>query len=367
MSTTRIILFFASIIFIRLHRCRCHFDEDDPVQAIEIDSGSDLRKISTPLRFGSQQFVISFPASVEGCHQMARSFCAEKATLIGLTNENIEKDCNIPIGAFLETVLQRDIDRSANVHPNGNRKIDVTVAIGGEQFTLSIKPTHESSAAVADNFCKENFDRLRLTKASFSTCVQPVKNAIDEAIEKDELTDREKSQMSRKLENEATSNDKKEELIAIPDKLRIPVVLGSLEHDINYSSFDAVKAVATKFCVKHSVAAGISFGKIKTDCIPTIETQMNKAIKEYRKQKLPSSSPETPGSATSPDTRRRASRDSRTGVREEVEGRRANLQSNSRVRESKSKIDKTEDSQQVQALKVTNLCIANDSYIFKCS
>lgn len=147
--------------------------------------------VSAPIKYGGQELVLDFPATVDDARIMALKFCREKLDLVDNTIE--KQNCVKSLSKYLEAEVQKFLQKkmkestsndksqrqsSSNVPTKEDKQVKVSLNIAGNQYELSYVPIEEPVEQVARRFCTQYQPNLGLTMNELHRCIEPVTSRL---------------------------------------------------------------------------------------------------------------------------------------------------------------------------------------------
>ena len=74
---------------------------------------NDSELLKFPIKVQGKEYMISFPASIEAARLMANRFCHDKAKEIGISPDDLERDCIEPFGDYFENRVKKSFKAAA--------------------------------------------------------------------------------------------------------------------------------------------------------------------------------------------------------------------------------------------------------------
>jgi hypothetical protein len=272
--------------------------------------------ITTPFKIGENEYMLTYPNSEEGVGLFTAKFCSEKGHEFGITNDNINESCLVPIGKYLIETINKNKNKNIDIANDGNIKEVSTPVISKEmldkyhvsnivnkgralhiEFTINsiifevIIGPQDEYFNIARNFCYLNqkdlevvipeLDQLFPTSINtdLTTCISPIEKQLIHSMSKHKWTNIGNEEPEE--ESEMDKNYKVVNIVDIGKKLSLDIVIYNVNYNIIIAPHESHFSVAKKFCIKNKNKLEFSSEELN-HCINIIEMQIGKAIVKHK-------------------------------------------------------------------------------------
>ena len=231
----------------------------DNVVANKNQAASDLKKdVVVPLKVAEFEYEINFRPSVEAAMATAEQFCTQRGGTFGITNENYQSDCLVPIGDYFKKALQEHITKYSNyelpAQPSLFDDIKLMMEISGITFEISWNSKNAGPGNMARRFCLAHAEKT--LNIDYTACVLPVEEY---------------------LINATTKPDKLKERKMI--KAVVNIAGEDFEFKFGPEDHEALRA-AKEFCVENASALGVREDTMGSQCVQPILITLLEAVEK---------------------------------------------------------------------------------------
>lgn len=225
-----------------------------------------ISEIKVPLKIGESEYEISFEPTAAGASSVAVKFCQEQGSSFGITKENFNEACLIPIEGFLNKAAEDNtrVKRELQVKQEALAAEEAALAsmpddvmvnmqIGEYVFDVAWNSKRTNAKNMAIKFCNEQSAALNI---GFEDCVVPVEKHLSES-----------SATQVDPQGEAVQEAAKASTKIV--KAKVNVAGKEYEFRFEQSEADALK-VATHFCRDQGPALGVKPETADAQCVKPI-------------------------------------------------------------------------------------------------
>lgn len=229
-------------------------------------NGGKLEEISVPLRIGEDEFLITFTATEEAASEMAVRFCKERGSTFGITDDNFQTDCVIPIGDYLRRSVPTRAIEDLPPSPSLLNDVEVSMKIGDKIFDLAWNSKYNSAENMARQFCLQHASKS--LNIAIEACIPPVQNHLKKA--------------GTPIDNRSRNGRVKERAVdkkAGPQLVKAKIKIAGEEYEFRYAptNTDAL-AKATEFCRETGPSLGVHEDSMEEQCVKPIVGTLVDAI-----------------------------------------------------------------------------------------
>lgn len=232
----------------------------------ERSSSGKAQEISVPLRIGEDEFLITFTATEEAASEMAVRFCRERGTTFGITDDNFQTDCVIPIGDYLRRSVPTKAIEELPPSPSLLNDVEVSMKIGDKIFDLAWNSKYNSAENMARQFCLQHASQS--LNIAIEACIPPVQNHLKKAGTPIDY----RSKNGRVKERAADGKSG-------PQLVKAKIKIAGEEYEFRYEpTKDDAIAKATEFCRETGPSLGVLEDTMDEQCVKPIVGTLVDAI-----------------------------------------------------------------------------------------
>jgi hypothetical protein len=228
----------------------------------ESRGASKVADISVPLRIGEDEFIITYAPTDGAASEMAVRFCKEKGSTFGISEDNFQTDCVIPIGDYLRrSIPEVASDDILPSQPAILNDVEVSMKIGEKIFDLAWNSKYNSAENMARQFCLQHADTS--LNIAVEDCIPPVQNHLLKAGTPIDYRRRNGKMKERKAEKKAG-----------PELVKARIKIAGEEYEFRYqpTKEDATKK-AIEFCRETGPSLGVEEDTMDAQCVePIVDT-----------------------------------------------------------------------------------------------
>lgn len=224
-----------------------------------------MQEISVPLRIGEDEFLITYTATEAAASEMAVRFCKERGGTFGITDDNFQTDCVIPIGDYLRrSVPTMTINDDLPPQPSLLNDVEVSMKIGDKIFDLAWNSKYNSAENMARQFCLQHASQS--LNIAIEDCIPPVQNHLKKAGTPIDY----RSRNGKVKEREAPDNKKN----SGPQLVKAKINIAGEEYEFRYEpTKQDAKSKAMEFCLKTGPSLGVEESSMDAQCVkPIVDT-----------------------------------------------------------------------------------------------